>query len=290
MARIRQTYCHPPRTLRIGQMSRVAEQRSSGHDRRGQGVNGAIGPIGFQARAGGERCRWLAGRTARRSDPPVEGRNAPIQSLLEQLTRTYAHIINELSLQNRALRDQPASQPTTVTPLTPPTPRRALTRDQQSGPVRETSPGGTALVTCTTQPTPTDSHSGPVVGPPLPTAGWVGPGFRPGGRRAEGRGRGDRGPAGAAAGRRRGDRRLLIYARQFNRPAPYRLAELAAAAEMSVSEVGTACTDRDIALVARKVKIHPPHGCPADPATPAARAATCGRRWSGSAGASVVGG
>jgi hypothetical protein len=52
-------------------------------------------------------------------------------------------------------------------------------------------------------------------------------------------------------------RRLLAYAREFNRPAPYRLADLAAAAEMSISGVRTAYTDRDVGTVGRNVKIPP---------------------------------
>ena len=52
-------------------------------------------------------------------------------------------------------------------------------------------------------------------------------------------------------------RRLLAYAREFNRPAPYRLADLATAAEMSISGVRTAYTDRDVATVSRNVRIQP---------------------------------
>jgi hypothetical protein len=52
-------------------------------------------------------------------------------------------------------------------------------------------------------------------------------------------------------------RRLLAYAREFNRPAPYRLADLATAAEMSISGVRTAYTDRDVAAVSRSVRIQP---------------------------------
>jgi hypothetical protein len=52
-------------------------------------------------------------------------------------------------------------------------------------------------------------------------------------------------------------RRLLAYAREFNRPAPYRLADLAAAAEMSISGVRTAYGDSDVAVVGRNVRIAP---------------------------------
>ena len=46
-------------------------------------------------------------------------------------------------------------------------------------------------------------------------------------------------------------RRLLAYAREYNRPTPYKLSDLATAAEMSISGVRTAYTDRDTDSVAR---------------------------------------
>ena len=46
-------------------------------------------------------------------------------------------------------------------------------------------------------------------------------------------------------------RRLLAYAREYNRPTPYKLSDLATAAEMSISGVRTAYTDRDTDSVAQ---------------------------------------
>jgi hypothetical protein len=50
-------------------------------------------------------------------------------------------------------------------------------------------------------------------------------------------------------------RRLLAYAREYNRPAPYQLTDLALAAGMSVSGIRTAYTAKDVTAVGKQVKI-----------------------------------
>jgi hypothetical protein len=46
---------------------------------------------------------------------------------------------------------------------------------------------------------------------------------------------------------------LLAYGREFARPRPYRLADLAGAARMSVSGVRTAYTPADVAVVGQRI-------------------------------------
>jgi hypothetical protein len=48
-------------------------------------------------------------------------------------------------------------------------------------------------------------------------------------------------------------RQLLAYGREFARPRPYRLADLAGAAGMSVSGVRTAYSSADVAVVAQRI-------------------------------------
>lgn len=55
-------------------------------------------------------------------------------------------------------------------------------------------------------------------------------------------------------------RRLLAYGREFTRPRPYRLADLADAAGMSISGVRTAYDDEDIAQVAEATGLRPAVG------------------------------
>jgi hypothetical protein len=50
-------------------------------------------------------------------------------------------------------------------------------------------------------------------------------------------------------------RRLLAFAREYNRPTPYQLSDLALAAGMSISGIRTAYTDKDITLVGKQVKM-----------------------------------
>jgi hypothetical protein len=52
-------------------------------------------------------------------------------------------------------------------------------------------------------------------------------------------------------------RRLLAYAREFHRPQPYKLSDLADAARLSISGVRTAYSPDEIAAVAAQVKLQP---------------------------------
>jgi hypothetical protein len=55
-------------------------------------------------------------------------------------------------------------------------------------------------------------------------------------------------------------RRLLAYGREFTRPRPYRLADLADASGMSISGVRTAYDDHEIQQVAQATGLTPSVG------------------------------
>ncbi|MFI1016046.1 hypothetical protein [Streptomyces sp. NPDC020965] len=63
-------------------------------------------------------------------------------------------------------------------------------------------------------------------------------------------------------------RRLVAYGREFTRPRPYRLADLAAASGMSVSGVRTCYGHGDVAAVERATARKPREWRAADPADP----------------------
>ncbi|MGH2904304.1 MAG: hypothetical protein ACRDK7_12100 [Solirubrobacteraceae bacterium] len=66
-------------------------------------------------------------------------------------------------------------------------------------------------------------------------------------------------------------RRLLAYGREFTRPRPYRLADLADAAGMSISGVRTAYDLEEIAQVADATGLKPMASEPTDPQAGSAR-------------------
>jgi len=53
-------------------------------------------------------------------------------------------------------------------------------------------------------------------------------------------------------------RLLIAYGREFTRPRPYRLEDLARAAGMSISGVRTAYDDDEVAVVARRIGVKSP--------------------------------
>lgn len=55
-------------------------------------------------------------------------------------------------------------------------------------------------------------------------------------------------------------RRLVAYGRQFHRPRPYPLSQLATAAGMSISGIRTCYGDRDVDTVAHNIHRDPPGG------------------------------